>query len=208
MLIVKINGKESQINGNHLPTIADLLELVKTGIDPSHIISGALLDSEELTDEDWSRAPSQLSGKVLEISTGSAESFVVERLKIAGDVVREVYVAFRDARKAFQNGDMMVGNELLVPATKSLKAFFEWYVTITMLVPEDRRTKVKIHDRMENITVICNRICQQQLYQSWWALGETIEKELEPELDRLETFCLGLKKLSEQSLVTATAVAI
>ena len=30
---------------------------------------------------------------------------------------------------------------------------------------------------------------QQQLYQSWWAIGETLEKDLEPKLDALEDQC-------------------
>ena len=37
------------------------------------------------------------------------------------------------------------------------------------------------------------KMSQQQLYQSWWALGETLEKELEPKLDKLEDFCRGFK---------------
>jgi hypothetical protein len=39
------------------------------------------------------------------------------------------------------------------------------------------------------ISETCKKICQQQLYQSWWALGESLEKELEPKLDKLEDAC-------------------
>ncbi|MEI7489443.1 MAG: hypothetical protein WCJ72_18910, partial [Chryseobacterium sp.] len=46
-----------------------------------------------------------------------------------------------------------------------------------------------IEKQVIEIGEVCQKICQQQLYQSWWALGETIEKELEPKLDQLETFC-------------------
>jgi hypothetical protein len=46
---------------------------------------------------------------------------------------------------------------------------------------------------VEDIAECCKRICQQQLYQSWWALGETIEKELEPKLDKLEDFCRSFR---------------
>ena len=57
------------------------------------------------------------------------------------------------------------------------------------LVPVSERSSYELGDRVTEITETCKRICQQQLYQSWWALGETLEKELEPQLDRLEDFC-------------------
>jgi hypothetical protein len=74
-------------------------------------------------------------------------------------------------------------------AVDTLRAFFEWYGTLMQLVPEGERTRIDISSQVREISEICKRICQQQLYQSWWALGESLEKELEPQLDRLEDTC-------------------
>ena len=84
---------------------------------------------------------------------------------------------------------MSDANKLLMKAVNSLRAFFDWYTTLVDLVPEEDRDKFRIDNQANELTETCKKICQQQLYQSWWALGETIERELEPELDQLEDFC-------------------
>ena len=96
---------------------------------------------------------------------------------------------FREGRKSFQEGSMQAGNQKLLSAVNTLQAFFEWYGTLIELLPEDQKDNFRINSHIDAIAGICKRICQQQLYQSWWALGETIQKELEPKLDELETFC-------------------
>ena len=78
---------------------------------------------------------------------------------------------------------------MLVQAVNELKAFFEWYGTMVELIPEEKRDQFSMTEKVEMISDTCKKICQQQLYQSWWALGETLEKELEPELDDVESFC-------------------
>jgi hypothetical protein len=81
---------------------------------------------------------------------------------------------------------MNTGNRMLIEAVNTARAFFEWYGTLLELVPEEERGHYDISKYVAEISSICKTICQQQLYQSWWALGETIEKELEPKLDKLE----------------------
>ena len=57
------------------------------------------------------------------------------------------------------------------------------------LVSETKREKLDISSQVVEISETCKKICQQQLYQSWWALGESLEKDLEPKLDKLEDAC-------------------
>ena len=57
------------------------------------------------------------------------------------------------------------------------------------LLSEEKRAAFDITNEVKELSETCKGICQQQLYQSWWAIGETIEKELEPQLDRLEDAC-------------------
>jgi hypothetical protein len=104
-------------------------------------------------------------------------------------VVRSCFFEFRDARKGFQDGDTVSGNKRLKVAVDTLRAFFDWYGTLVQLVSETKRGRLDISPQVTEISETCKKICQQQLYQSWWALGESLEKELEPKLDKLEDAC-------------------
>lgn len=195
MTSVMINGQESAVAAAGLATVADLIELIKTSIDPEHMITGITVDGKELSDSDWSASPSRFGTSIIEVETNTPEEFVSDRLGKASYVVNACYMDFRDARKSFQEGDMQSGNKKLAKAVNTLQAFFEWFGTMIGLVPEVDRPKYNIDEQVRPISEVCKTICQQQLYQSWWALGETIEKELEPKLDKLEDFCRKFKKL-------------
>ena len=188
MVSVRINGAESTVGSSGSLKITDLIELIKAAIDPDHMITKLMLDGHELDDQAWAATTSQFETAILEVETGTPESFVSERLDKASEIVRECYLEFRDARKTFQDGKMVQGNQKLVKAVNTLKSFFEWYSTLLDLCDETKKKEMDISSQVTEISEICKRICQQQLYQSWWALGETIGKELEPKLDKLEDF--------------------
>lgn len=189
MVHVKVNGQPFAIPVERLSTFADLIELVKSSIDPEHMVTQILLDGRDMRDEEWMMAPSQLQGEVLDFESGRPDVYVAERIQDASSVVRSCFFEFRDARKGFQDGDSTMGNKRLKVAVDTLKAFFEWYGTLLQLVPEQSRSKLDISAEVQDISETCKKICQQQMYQSWWALGESLEKELEPKLDKLEDTC-------------------
>jgi len=189
MVNVRINGEDSAIKGDTLPKVADLVELIKSVIDPDHMITGILIDGRDLGEDEWYASVNQLGTSIIEVETGTPEEFVASRLARASDIVRSCYMEFRNSRKSFQDGDMTSGNQKLVTAVNTLKAFFEWYRTLLGLMPEENKKKFDIEEQTQEILETCKRICQQQLYQSWWALGESLEKDLEPKLDKLEDFC-------------------
>lgn len=189
MVNVRINGEESPVGGESSSKVTDLVELIKSIIDPDHMITSILIDGRDMAEDDWYSTVNQLGTSIIEVETGTPEDFVAERLSRASEIVRACYVEFRDARKSFQDGDMSLGNQRLVTAVNTLKAFFEWYKTLLTLVPEEKREFFNMDPQVSDISETCKRICQQQLYQSWWALGESLEKELEPKLDALEDFC-------------------
>jgi hypothetical protein len=194
MKSVIINGEESGIDGGALPHMADLIELIKASIDPEHMITSLLIDGRELGEADWTANTSEFQTSILEVETGLPEDYVAQRIQASSSIVGDCYLQFRNARKSFQDGSMQEGNEMLIQAVNNLKAFFEWYGTMLELIPEERREVFSLSDKVENISETCKKICQQQLYQSWWALGETLEKELEPELDQVEDFCRKIAK--------------
>jgi len=189
MLRVRINGEYTDVNCSSVPRFTDLIELLKVSIDPEHMITSILIDGREFSDEEWSQNTAQLAGEVLDIQTGQPETYVADRIQDASRVVRSCFFEFRDARKGFQDGDMITGNKRLKSAVDTLRAFFEWYGTLLQLVPTPKRSELDITPQVQEISETCKKICQQQLYQSWWALGESLEKELEPKLDKLEDVC-------------------
>jgi hypothetical protein len=202
MLRVLINGEEAQLDTSNVPRFSDLIELIKATIDPDHMITSILMDGREVTDDEWFRNLSQLGTSTVEINTGRPDEYVSNRISEASKVVRSCFLEFRDARKGFQDGDMQIGNRRLKVAVDTLRAFFEWYGTLLQLVPEDRRDRVDISPQVRDISETCKKICQQQLYQSWWALGESIEKDLEPKLDKLEDACRKAAKQIQEASVT------
>jgi hypothetical protein len=186
---VTVNGVSSPIRTDGLASVADMVELIKGTIDPEHMITSLLVNGRELQDHEWSAAPKQFGTAVIEVLTGSPREFVSERLAQSAEVVRSTFIEFRDARKLFQAAQTADGNKKLITAVNTLKAFFEWYGTMMELVPVNDRPRYEIMKNVEEISATCKKICQQQLYQSWWALGETIANELEPQLDKLEDVC-------------------
>lgn len=194
MVSVRINGSESGIVGNDLSRLTELVELIKASIDPEHMITSIQVNGRELSDAEWSSTVSQFGTAIIEVETDTPDRFVDDRMACAADVVRTCFFEFRDARKCFQAGDMVEGNQRLLKAVNTTRAFFDWYSSISQLMTEAKRAQYDISVQVKEITEICKRLCQQQLYQSWWALGETLEKELEPKLDKLEDFCRKYQK--------------
>jgi hypothetical protein len=200
---IKINGEATTLATNVAMRFTDLVELIKSSIDPEHMITSIQIDRRELSDEEWSMTVGQLSGEEIAVLTGRPEVYVSDRIQDASSVVRSCFLEFRDARKGFQDGDMQSGNRRLKVAVDTLRAFFEWYGTLLQLLPERNRGKLDISTQVGDISETCKKICQQQMYQSWWALGESLEKDLEPKLDKLEDVCRRVARDMQSSSVAA-----
>lgn len=189
MVAIRINGTDSPVRTDGLPRFTDIVELIKTVIDPEHVITDMRINGEVLSDEVWASSTATLGTSIIEVETDTVKQFVEDRLIQAPGVVQACYVQFRDARKAFQMQGQILGNKKLATAVGTLQAFFSWYATFFPLIPAHEQPQYDLDKYVKSIVEISNKICQQQLYQSWWAIAQTIEKELEPQLDELENFC-------------------
>lgn len=186
MIRISINGSETPFNLSGIQRITDLIELIKAVIDPSHMISRIFFNERELQDHEWNGTIAQMGTGIFEIDTELPEVYVGSRLKDAGNIVNTCFMQFRDARKLFQDSRMTEGNKALVEAVNTLREFFNWYCTMTAILPAEKRGALDLTEQMNSLADVCKKICQQQLYQSWWALGESIKMDLEPKLDQLE----------------------
>ena len=144
---------------------------------------------QDPSEGEWQGPVAQFGTSIVEIQTGRTDAYLRAKFATTPELVNDLFLLFRQARKLFQCGNSAQGNHALGDAVRTAKAFFEWYSSILQLAPANERGSYDIEKQVIDIGEICKKICQQQLYQSWWALGETIEKELEPKLDQLETFC-------------------
>ncbi|MCB0334204.1 MAG: hypothetical protein KDD55_11930 [Bdellovibrionales bacterium] len=189
MVSVRINGQDAPVRTEGVARIADLVELIKAVIDPDHMITSLLLDGRDLEETDWAANPEQYGTAIVEVETDTPASFVSQRFARSSDIVEACFFEFRASRKHFQVGESVEGNKKLGQAVNALQAFFEWYGSLLDLVPQEEKKRYEINEEVTALSEVCKTICQQQLYQSWWALGESIENQLEPLLDKLESKC-------------------
>jgi len=201
---IRINGQETPFNVSGISKVTDLIELIKAVIDPDHMISAFLLNGKELQDHEWNGMLAQLGTATFEVETSTPENYVGSRLMQAPELASTCYFQFRESRKLFQEGKTIDANKNLVLAVSTLKEFFTWYATIIELLTPERRKLVELDEQMNGITEVCKKICQQQLYQSWWALGESIKNELEPKLDSLEDACKKALATFDASSITGS----
>jgi hypothetical protein len=189
MIAVRINGIEPGLRTDGLVKVGDLIELVKTVIDPDHMIIEIEVDGIPISDDVWGGALQAVSNSHFDFYTNTRTSYLTEQVNKSPKAVQACFVQFRDARKTFQGGDTQGGNQKLVQATDTLRSFFDWYSVLLQLATENQKVQMNLEPALSDILASCKSICQLQLYKSWWALGESIQNELEPQLDRLEDKC-------------------
>ncbi len=190
MIQVLIDGQPLQASIAGINAMPDLVEFIKANIDPEKIITGLTIAGRPLADVDW-RVPLTVQGPVVvEASTDLQRNFIADRLDQASGIVEIVVSQFTLARESFQAGKTEDGNRQLSKATTDLGAFLGWYEGILQLLPTDWQSELTaFHAQIKEISKTCEQLLQQQLYHSWWALGETVRQDLEPKLESLKGSC-------------------
>jgi len=190
MIKVIIDGNEFSAGLDRVKTMSDLVELVKVSIDPDSIITSMLLNEMELTDADW-RAPLSVQGdSTLAIATGSKENYVEQRLETSVLYLEHIINEFKHSRACFGEGASNDGNVAFGTAVNDLRAFISWFQAVLELLPTVwENEKQSYNDKLVEVSGTCEQLLQQQLYQSWWALSDTMEKKLEPQLCELKSRC-------------------
>jgi hypothetical protein len=192
MVSVRINGVEPNLRTDGVPKVTDLVELVKSAIDPDHMITEIEVNGEPISGEKWSQALFILQDATFDFYTDTPGQYLIAQVAKSPRAVQACFVQFRDARKTFQGGDTQGGNQRLKQATETLKAFFDWYGVLIQIASEEEKKALELEPNLTDILQTCKSICQLQLYKSWWALGELLQNELEPKLDGLEDKCRNI----------------
>lgn len=186
MVTVTVNGQQLPLQLDGVRTMGELVEVVKMNIDPDSVISAMTIGGRDLVESDW-RAPLSVHGGArLEIATATKQQFLKDRLMQAPILVERIIQNFGNARQSFRAGEQTGGYQQMGSAVKDFNAFIKWYDVILEYNPALRQTyQTQVVPLINELTRICEQLVQQQLYNSWWAIGETLEKQLEPTLNRL-----------------------
>jgi hypothetical protein len=193
MINVTVDGRPLSYQIDSTKSLGDLLELVKSTIDPDSIITKILLDEKQLSDSDWKIPLAKQGGKSLEIVTGTKQVYVDERLSSASLYLDKIIRSYAQSRILFKNGDVQPGNSALSAAVQDTQAFIDWYQTILQLIDNPPEAEVvKFEEAVMQLTDTCEQVLQQQLYRSWWQLADLLERKLEPQLEQIKYACLGV----------------
>lgn len=195
MLRVKINGEQELADIGAINTMADLVELIKSNIDPDSIITSLTLEGRELSDADW-RVPLSVQGDaLLEVTTGSKEEYVSERLSHAGGYLEQIISQLQTSAAAYREGKNEDANNIFSQTMDDLKAFFNWYGAVLYVLAETAEEDVKDYgENIEPIVEISEEIVQHQLHQSWVLMADVIENKLITRLEKINDFCENLRQ--------------
>ena len=197
MIKVKVDGSDWTQDLAAARTMSELIELVKASIDPDNIITSITINGTDPVESDWRVALTVQGDSTVEISTGSKGSYINERLGTAVLITEQLINEFTRARSLYQEGISKDGNTAFGRSVNDLKVFLEWYYSVLALVPGAQSAREEFRTRVSEVTSICEQLFQQQLYQSWWALGQTIQNQLEPKLGSLRDYCANFAQSSE-----------
>jgi hypothetical protein len=190
MISVKVDSQDFPADISHLRTMGDLVELIKATIDPDSIITSMALAGQPITEADWQAPLTSHAQGVLEIATGEKKQYISDRLASAEHYLFQILDEFNQASAKYGEGSSNEANTLLSTAVEDLLAFINWYLALLSVDPISFKDEIESFNvYIKDIQVICEQLVQQQMFQSWTALGETIRTKLEPELSNLKRFC-------------------
>lgn len=191
MITVQVDGTAMLTEIGDMKTLGDLVELIKATIDPDAIITSLSFGGDVLNDRDWVSPLVTHTGRTLEVTTGSKRTFLADRLKTAEFFIDQIISEFLEASSLYQNGNFEKGNSSFATAVEDLLAFVNWYNSLLLVDEQGMQSQLaEFENHVNVIKKTCEQLLQQQLYQSWWVLAETVKTRLKPLLDDLRAYCL------------------
>ena len=190
MITVRVDSHDLPADIGSLKTMGDLIELVKASIDPEVIITSLNIGGKPLSEQDWQMPLSVHRDTILEITTGDKGAYVTERLGQSEEHLTHIIAEFEQSSSHFRSSEADNGNRLFATAVDDLLAFLNWYVSLLALEGNAREAQLtQFQAQLGAIKDTCDQLVQQQMYHSWWALGETLQSKLLPLLLQMKEFC-------------------
>ena len=160
------------------------MELVKASIDPDKIVANVLLDGRPLEAGEWKQTIASLGEAHLQFTTGEKDSFLLERIQQAPEILERIVGKFKESRVCYNDGSSVQGSDILHKSVENLSAFFSWYTSILVLEDKiDEEYMNGVIGSIQSICETCEAINQLLVYNSFWAIGDTLEAQLVPKLE-------------------------
>lgn len=176
-------------------TMGELVEYIKSTIDPSNIIVSLTKDDIPLSENDWKSNLSSLSNSRLEVKTGTKSDFIKLRLDAVGNLVGNLIDRIQETSVLFKSGSVIEGNKIFSTCLEDLNALISWLHSIISMDSDFYANELAIFsNQVKDFRYVAGQLQQQQLFQSWWALGETLTTKLIPLLESMKTLGIDAGK--------------
>jgi hypothetical protein len=194
MLQVMVDNTELDIEVSRLKTISELVEYIKSSIDPDTIILSLTKDNHPLSENDWVMPLQAFKESKVEIKTGSKESFINERLNMVDSISDELYDKVSEVSKLFRHGAEDEAHEPFAAVLNDLNAFVGWLYSVYMIEKEMFSDEIaNFHEIVDEMKSACFDLQSYQMQQSWWNLGDILDLKILSLLERI-------KELNAQSI--------
>jgi hypothetical protein len=194
MLQIMVDKTELKLEISRMRTMGELVEYIKSSIDPDTIILSLTRDEEPLTDNDWSVPLNSFGESKVEITTGSKMEFVQDRLRMSESIVDQIYESFTDLSKLFKHGMENQAHDSFAHSLNDLNAFVGWLYSVFSVDAELFGKEIlEFEGLVEDLKMICVDIQRYQMQQAWWNVGDVLDLKLLSNLEQM-------KELSNRSL--------
>ena len=186
MVQINIDTGENLGDISSVKTMNELVELVKSTIDPLRMISGITLNGQIIKESDW-RLPLSIHGNgVLGFETCSREEFLNERIKGAPEILDKISANLKDVSGKFRSGDSMGGNESFAGSIADLEAFVKWYMAVIEVDPSISPSYLdSFSSLMDEMSEVCERMVRNMMTAKWSEVAGSIDLELIPKLEKI-----------------------
>jgi hypothetical protein len=202
MIHCMVDGREHAIQTDEMDELATLIDALSSdvGKDGRFIASLSVDGSELYPSSEWYQ-PRKLQGiRKIEAITGLST-------QLAADALAQSYRCLEDLRNTllqsvdcFRSGNDQRGMKLFIELVTS----FEWFVSAVRSVGEVLRVDftttllngVPVVEEVEGINRILLDIIGAQERKDWVLLGDLLEYELEPQMERCEELLGVLQQIS------------
>lgn len=187
MIHVKINENELNIPSQGLNTLGELVEYVKSSIDPETIIVSLTKNDQPLSDLDWRNPLTSQVDMRLSFTTGSKSTFIKERFQLGADILSNFKDKIEICAQSFKQLRVHSANKEFGTFVSDLNAFVSWMHSIYLLDQEKYSDDISTYSNYVNqLEQICIALQNQQITSSWWALGDSLINKLLPLVKNIE----------------------
>ena len=192
MVQVKVNNSEMPVPTQQLNTVTELVEYVKSSIDPETIIVSLTKNDAPLSDLDWRDPISPQEDITLNFITGLKSDFVSERLSIASEVATSLIEKLEACAQGFKQMRVHSANTEFLGFVSDLDAYISWLNSIYTLQEDMFSSELEqYHELVHELELVCLKLQDQQITSSWWGLGDTLITDLAPLIKNIKTMVVN-----------------